>query len=101
MWVLVFFDLPTVRDKDKKRASQFRRFLLNEGYLMVQWSVYARPCNGDERVKKHIRHLKANLPPAGSIRLLKVTDRQWDQMDTLVGSVRKEEQYACEQLVLL
>ena len=38
MRLMVFFDLPVVKDKDRKAAAKFRRFLLKDGYVMVQWS---------------------------------------------------------------
>lgn len=46
MRVIVFFDLPTVTKKDKKIAAEFRKFLLQDGYYMLQWSVYSRVCKG-------------------------------------------------------
>lgn len=42
MRILVFFDLPVVKKKERKIYSQFRRFLLNDGYDMIQYSVYSR-----------------------------------------------------------
>ena len=36
MRLMVFFDLPVVKDKDRKAAAKFRRFLLKDGYDMVQ-----------------------------------------------------------------
>ncbi|WP_417176401.1 CRISPR-associated endonuclease Cas2, partial [Anaerotignum sp.] len=44
---------------------------------MLQFSVYARVCNGNDAVKKHESRLKASLPPNGSIRLLVVTEKQY------------------------
>ena len=51
MRMLVFFDLPVVTAKEKKDAAKFRKFLLKDGYNMVQWSVYSRICNGMDAAK--------------------------------------------------
>ena len=58
MRLLVFFDLPVVKDRDKKVAAKFRRFLVKEGYVMVQWSVYSRLCNGTDSIEMHKQRLK-------------------------------------------
>ena len=55
--MLVFFDLPVVTAKEKKDATKFRKFLLKDGYNMVQWSVYSRICNGMDAVAMHKQRL--------------------------------------------
>ena len=48
MRLLLFFDLPMVTKTEKRAYVQFRRFLLNDGYDMIQWSVYGRLINGSD-----------------------------------------------------
>ena len=67
MRLMVFFDLPVVKDRDRKAAAKFRRFLLKDGYVMVQWSVYSRLCNGSDSIETHKQRLKQNLPQNGSL----------------------------------
>ena len=74
MRMLVFFDLPMVTKAEKRAYTQFRRFLINDGYSMIQWSVYGRILNGMDAEKKHLKRLVDNLPPDGSIRSMTVTD---------------------------
>ena len=62
MRMLVFFDLPMVSKAEKRAYTVFRRFLLNDGYDMIQFSVYGRILNGSDAVDKHMRRLLANLP---------------------------------------
>ena len=50
MRIVVFFDLPVVTAKEKKAAAKFRKFLIKDGYNMMQWSVYSRICNGTDSV---------------------------------------------------
>ena len=101
MWLMVFFDLPVTTRSKRKAATDFRQFLLRDGYIMVQLSVYARLCQGQGGVDKHVNRLVTNLPPEGSIRALQVTDRQYARMKLLLGTQKAEEKLGHEQLVLL
>lgn len=85
MRMLVFFDLPVTTASERKAAAQFRKFLLKDGYHMVQYSVYARVCNGNDAVKKHETRLNLNLPKEGSVRLLVITEKQYESMRILLG----------------
>ncbi len=84
-WLLVMFDLPVLTRKQRKAATDFRQSLLDDGYLMVQFSIYARACTDMERIDKHKARLKSFAPEAGNIRLLFLTDRQWSQGETICG----------------
>jgi CRISPR-associated protein Cas2 len=83
--MLVFFDLPVVTRAERRAYAQFRRFLLNDGFDMIQFSVYGRILNGNDAQDKHLKRLIANLPPEGSVRLLTVTEKQFASMQLLVG----------------
>ncbi len=100
MWLFVFYDLPTHTKPERKTASHFRNFLLKDGYIMIQYSVYARICNGKDRIEKHLRRLDSTLPSEGSIRVLKITDKQYERMKILVGTRKNNEKTKTEQLVL-
>jgi len=100
MRILLFFDLPTESKFERKCANQFRKFLINDGYFMVQLSVYCRICKGQDTVDKHIGRLKNNLPSKGSIRVLEITDQQYARIKILVGTLKKVEKIGKEQLVL-
>lgn len=85
MRMLVFFDLPVVTKSDRHAYTVFRRFLLNDGYDMLQFSVYGRILNGSDAEKKHFQRLVEHLPQAGSVRVLTVTEKQFASMKILVG----------------
>lgn len=101
MWIMVFFDLPVGTKTERRHANRFRKFLKTDGYLMLQFSVYARICRSDVGVEKHLLRARANLPPRGSVRALQVTDKQYARMKFLVGDSSKSEKKASDQLVLL
>lgn len=79
-WVLVFFDLPVGTPEERKAATNFRRDLIHDGYMMVQFSVYARPCGTADRVETQVRRLKSKIPSKGEVRGLMISDAQWGRM---------------------
>jgi len=85
MRLLVFFDLPVVTKAERRAYTLFRRFLINDGYDMIQYSVYGRILNGNDSLEKHFKRLVSNLPPEGSVRCLSVTEKQYASMKMLVG----------------
>ena len=101
MRLLLFFDLPMVTKTEKRAYVQFRRFLLNDGYDMIQFSVYGRILNGSDAVEKHMKRLVNNLPPAGSVRMLTVTEKQFASMKLLVGlPLFQEKKVSANQMLL-
>jgi CRISPR-associated protein Cas2 len=101
MWLFVFFDLPVGSKEERRQATRFRNFLKDDGFMMLQWSVYARVCRGDDAVDKHMQRVVKSLPGKGSVRALQVTDRQYARMRLLLGEAPKTERVAPKQLVLL
>lgn len=101
MRVMVFFDLPVKRKVDRKAYTDFRKFLLKDGYDMLQFSVYSRLCASPENAETHHKRLSANLPSKGSVRALIVTENQYAKMKFLVGDPKPKEKMMLEDGVLL
>jgi CRISPR-associated protein Cas2 len=90
-WLIVAFDLPVLTKVQRKKATDFRGFLLDDGYQMIQFSVYARACVSFARQETHIERVKRNLPPEGSVRAIFVTRAQWERSFIIHGSPAKEQ----------
>ncbi len=101
MRILVFFDLPMVTRTERRAYKIFRRFLINDGYDMIQFSIYGRILNGNDAEQKHMKRLVDNLPPAGSVRCLSVTEKQFASMKLLVGLPLFQEKAVKAQQMLL
>jgi CRISPR-associated protein Cas2 len=101
LWLFVFFDLPVGTKQERRVATRFRNFLKDDGYMMLQFSVYARVCRGEEAVDKHVQRVIKQLPKKGSVRALQVTDKQYARMKLLLGEAGKNERVAPQQMVLL
>ena len=94
MRMIVMYDLPTITKTDTKIAQQFHNFLLNQGYIMMQFSVYMKLCQNYDSVRIQSKKLKQTLPPRGNVRLLTITEKQYQSMEMLVGAVSLDEKYA-------
>jgi len=83
---MAMFDLPVMTNQERKVATRFRNDLVDHGFLMIQFSVYARPCVNFEQMAKHISTIQKMVPQAGNVRLLFITDDQWEKSVTVIGS---------------
>ncbi|WP_101774522.1 CRISPR-associated endonuclease Cas2 [Pasteurella oralis] len=101
MRLIVFFDLPVTTKEKRKAASQFRHFLLKDGYQMLQLSVYARIIRGRDAMQKHNKRLCEHLPEEGSIRCLEVTEKQFASMTILLGELKPQEKKVNANQMLL
>lgn len=97
MRIMVLFDLPVTTPEGRKEAAKFRNFLLNDGYNMLQFSVYSRICSGPDATQKHIVRINKNLPPQGSVRLLTVTEKQYSKMMFLLGEPTIQEKFVVSE----
>jgi len=85
MRILVFFDLPNETAKDKTEYRHFRTFLIKEGFVMMQESVYSKLALNGSTVELVKRHLQNNVPPKGIVQMLVITERQFADTVYLVG----------------
>ena len=84
-WLVALFDLPVITKPERKKASDFRRFLLEEGFIMLQYSVYARACTSADATEKFAERVKKNAPQDGNVRLMFFTDKQWEKTIIIFG----------------
>lgn len=85
-WLMVTFDLPVGTKSQRKAAHDFREWLKDDGYQMIQWSVYARACVTFARQETHLERLKKHLPAEGSVRAIFITRAQWARSFVIHGS---------------
>jgi CRISPR-associated protein Cas2 len=101
MRMLVLFDLPTTTKAERRAYTVFRRFLINDGYDMIQYSVYGRVLQSGDSEAKYFKRLVASLPPEGSVRSLTVTEKQFAGMKLLVGlPLFQEKNVSSHQLLM-
>ena len=98
MWTIVLFDLPTDTKSDRYQYTRFRKQLISNGFVMLQYSVYTRHCASDESAEAHCKRVKATLPPKGEVRILKITEKQFERMQVYHGKKRTPTEQTPKQL---
>jgi len=101
MWVLVFFDLPTEKQKKKEKIyADFRKKIMQDGFTMFQFSIYLRHCSSMQNADVHIKTGKKILPEKGHIGIMTITDKQFGMMEIFYGKKLAERQDIPQQLEL-
>lgn len=101
MRVIVFFDLPTETTLDRRNYRSFRRFLIKDGFMMLQESVYAKLALNSTQVSQIINDVKRSQPEKGSIQILSVTEKQFSKMEIVSGKCKSDVVDTDERLLIL
>lgn len=100
MRVLVMFDLPVSTPKERCDYAHFRKKLINDGFIMLQESVYCKlvmSATAAELAKQRVDHIK---PSHGVIQILTITEKQYAQMDYLLGGPQDKVLDTTDRLVV-
>ena len=91
MRLFVMFDMPVETTAQKREYAKFRKYIKKDGFLMLQFSVYVRYCNNDSDADKHVKRIKDFKPKYGNIRMIKVTENQFENMIMVAGDKNQQE----------
>ena len=86
MRMICMFDLPVETEDEKRAYRMFRKNLIKEGFVMMQYSVYVRVCPNRDYANRLETRIKKIVPLEGNVRLLCITEKQYEDMKLLVGS---------------
>lgn len=101
MRLLVMFDLPTATSADRKEYSKFRKELITSGFLMLQESIYCKLAPNSTASDSIIEHLRKNKPKSGLVQILKITEKQYSKIETIVGEKNSEVLDSDDRLIVL
>lgn len=101
MRTIVFFDLPSVYYNDKRNYLKFRRFLINEGFIMLQESVYSKLSLNSESIKLLEERVKKNSPSKGLIQMMHITEQQYAKIKYITGNNNSKVISSEERLIIL
>jgi CRISPR-associated protein Cas2 len=100
MWVMVYFDLPTLTKKERKDAARFRKDLLQDGFTMFQFSIYVRHCSSRENTEVHTKRVRSRIPPNGFVVVMSITDKQFGEIELFHGGKNSPRPDTPQQLEL-
>ena len=101
MRIIVFFDLPTETNEDKRSYRHFRNALIKDGFIMMQESVYTKLMTTPS-VENSVKNLiYKNKPEKGIVQTLTVTEKQFSKMEFVVGEYRSDVIDSQDKVVIL
>jgi len=100
MWLMAMFDLPVETAENRRSYTRFRKALLKDGFMMLQFSVYARYIPSEEAAEAHRKTIRSVIPALGQVRLIAITDHQFGKMEVFYGRKPREPEPAPAQIML-
>jgi CRISPR-associated protein Cas2 len=82
---MIMFDLPVETKAQIRTYNKFRKELIKQGFLMMQYSIYIKSCVNKEAGQGVINNIRKFLPKHGHVRSMIITEKQFEQMTILVG----------------
>lgn len=102
MRLIVFFDLPMVSKTEIRIYNKFRKWLIENGYIMMQYSIYVKLFNNRDSAENHIVMLKRYIPKQGQVRIVMITEKQYENIKIIVGGISKQEKVSdIEPMIVL
>lgn len=101
MRVIVFFDLPTQTNEQRRIYRNFRNLLIKKGFIMLQESVYCRMALNLTVARQLIDNLKREKPKNGLIMVLVITEKQFEKMEIITGEFSTDMIETDERVVFL
>jgi CRISPR-associated protein Cas2 len=98
MWVFCIFDLPVDTKKARRDYALFRKALLKDGFIRIQYSVYGRVCPSRESAEVHAARVGNEVPPDGEVRVFFLTDKQFGRQRIFDGKRRIQPEKPPKQL---
>lgn len=90
MRLIVMFDLPTLNATDMRSYREFRKFLIKNGFMMMQESVYTKIALNQSMAQLIANKVRDNKPDKGLVQMFIITEKQFSRMEILVGEVSDE-----------
>lgn len=101
MRTILFFDLPSISYHDQKNYRKFHKFLLQEGFVMMQESVYSKICLDLKQSKFLYDRIRLNVPKKGLVQVLTITEKQFSGIEYIIGKKSSAVIDDTERLVIL
>ncbi len=90
MRMILFFDLPSVTNKDHREYAKFVKLLKKNGFIRMQESVFTKLAINQSDVNSCMLNLKKNIPLEGIISVLTITEVQFASIENLIGEINSD-----------
>ena len=76
---------PTDKWGTKTEYTKMRKFLQKDGYIRIAPEVFMRVVQNRKASEKHYRRIEEYAPKTGVLRLLRLTEKQYDKIYMVTG----------------
>lgn len=101
MRLMIMFDLPTLTSADRRNYRQFRKHLINDGFLMMQESIYTCILINKQSANLLEKKVSMYAPSKGLVQSMIVTEKQFASMNFLTGKENKSIENTFERLTVI
>lgn len=101
MRLMVIFDKPVETAEERREYNKFRKFLLKQGFMMLQYSVYVRYCANNTSAEKYINHIKGFGNKYGDVRIILLTENQFANMILISGEKKIREEIETDDELII
>lgn len=101
MRVIVMFDLPVTTYLNRKEYSKFRKYLVSQGFIMMQESIYSKLVQNQTAADVVLENIKKNKPSNGLVQVMKITEKQYARIECIVGKNTSEIINTNDRIVIL
>lgn len=101
MRLMIMFDLPVDTSEQRRNYRKFRKALIDEGFLMIQYSVYVRVCVSKQSATFMERRIATLAPVDGLVQSMMVTEKQYNAMHFLAGEFKQDVRNTADRTVVL
>lgn len=83
---------PTNKWGTKTEYTKLRKFLHKDGYIRIAPEVYMRIVPNRKAAEKHYQRIDEMAPKTGNVRVIKLTEKQYDNIYMVTGGVDYQEE---------
>lgn len=84
---------PTDKWGTKMEYTKLRKFLHKDGYIRIAPEVYMRIVQNRKASEKHYRRIEEVAPKTGVVRLLRLTEKQYNNIYMVSGEMSYQEKW--------
>ena len=95
------FDLPVTTAAGRREYMKFRKFLVKDGFVMMQESVYCKLAQNQLAANALVDHIQRNKPAQGLVQVLTITEKQFSNIVMVVGAKKTDVITTSERMVVI
>ncbi len=92
---------PTNKRGTKTEYTKLRKFLITDGYIKWGQELYMRITPNRKTAEKHLRRIQEYAPKTGEVRILKLTEHQFESICYLAGEPDLQEKVIGKNSIIM